>query len=172
MKIVAFVVALVVGGLVYWQATHEPHGHGDHQHDDHHGHAHHHEAPHGGCLVVLGDEFAHLELKIGPDGDVGLWVLDRDAAKGVRIADPALELAFNGTSLTLQPIPSMLTGETVGDTSRFQGKHKDLAGVTEMTLTLKAITIRGQAFDHVVIDYPEGNEASGHAGHDHGAHDH
>ena len=90
----------------------------DHAHHDHHGHdhgnskketysphAHHHEAPHGGCLVVMGNEFAHLELVLDEDsGLLQAYVLDGMAVMGTRVQMPELHLQAtlpSGKSLDL-----------------------------------------------------------------------
>ncbi len=53
--------------------------HGDADTDAHQsGHGHEHAAPHGGTLIVLGDEFAHLELVLDP----GTGEQDRRREKG------------------------------------------------------------------------------------------
>ena len=50
-------------------------------------------------------------------------------------------------SLTAQESP--ISGEKVGDTSKFQGNSDQLKGVHSFQITVKTITIKGQKFDDV-----------------------
>ena len=61
--------------------------HGTHAH-------HHHTAPHGGALVVLGEEFAHVEFVLEekrPENSL-VYVLDSEAEKPVRLSQKTIEL--------------------------------------------------------------------------------
>lgn len=152
----------------------DDHGH-DHAHNGEHHHeneadvgadGHHHEAPHGGALIAIGDHFAHVELVVEADaGRLSLYVLDGEARGGVRVAHESLNVHVSeidgeatDLSLTLEPIASSLTGETVGDTSHFQADHEQLAGAQQLVAELATVEIRGQTIDNVTLRYPEGNE--------------
>ena len=59
--------------------------------DSHSGH--HHDAPHGGTLVVFGEEFAHIELLLEKKtGKLTCYVLDGEAKNGVRISQEKIKL--------------------------------------------------------------------------------
>lgn len=153
------------------------HGHG-HDHDHAHeaesggsesdGHAgHHHAAPHGGTLIALGDHLAHVELVLDKEtGGLVAYVLDGEAEKGVRIAQPTLVVkatvgegdAATVAEVTLAGVASDLTGETAGDTSQFQGAHDALKGVERFAGELAAISVKGQELAGVAFKFPEGNE--------------
>lgn len=143
----------------------DPHGH-DHGHDHGHSHGggHVHVAPHGGALVVLGEEALHVELVLdATEGELVAYVLDGEAERAVRLAQETLELTVTPpggepVDVSLAAVANELTGETVGDTSEFRGRHDALTGLERFEATLGALTARGVAFDPVAFPYPEGNE--------------
>ncbi|MEX0741305.1 MAG: hypothetical protein WD079_00815, partial [Phycisphaeraceae bacterium] len=151
------------------QAGHAQGPHHDHDHDahndDHADHGHQHDAPHGGALVAIGDHFAHLEAVLDPEtGQLTLYILDGDVQRGVRVAHEQLQLTIHevdGESatfdLTLEPVASGLTGETVGDTSQFQATDDRLATAEQFTAELHSLTVRGQTIEALAIHYPDGN---------------
>ena len=175
----SFLIPALVFGLTLQGCGHDhdhghSHDHGDHDHShegDHDhahegedgGHGHHHEAPRGGALVVLGEEFAHLELILdGETGGLNLWVLDAHAAEAVRIEASELELTVTleggeAETVTLAAQESTLTGEKVGDSSEFRGTWEALVGVEAFQASLKSISIKGSTFEAVSFSYPEGN---------------
>ena len=96
---------------------------------------HLHRAPHGGTLVELGEEFAHVELLVdGTTGAATAFVLDGEAEGSFPVAQPALE--FTGRRdgpefpFALAAVANPLTGETVGRTSEFRGRCDALRGAT------------------------------------------
>lgn len=124
---------------------------------------HTHAAPHGGTLIVLGDESAHLEWVLdSATGKVDLYVLDGEAINGVQVAHETLRFAIEGVpsvgTVELSAVASSLSGETVGSTSRFQGEIAGLKGVEKFDATLEAIIVRGVEFRGVSFPYPEGND--------------
>lgn len=141
-----------------------PHEHNHNAQDDAHGHTH--DAPHGGALVAIGDHFAHLEAVLDAEtGQLTLYILDGDVERGVRVAHEQLQLTIHevdGESatfdLTLEPVASGLTGETVGDTSQFQAADDRLINAEQFTAELHSLTVRGQTIEDLEIHYPDGNE--------------
>lgn len=114
---------------------------------------HEHVAPHGGSLVELGDELAHVELVLDPSlGRITAYVLDGEAEQPVRIAQPALVLAFDapaslaGRRLELKPRASVLTGERPGDASEFAVADEGLRDHGQVSGRLVEIAVRGQTF--------------------------
>lgn len=150
----------------------DPH-HGN-QSEPHGTHAHHHHtAPHGGALVVLGEEFAHIEFVLEEStGKLTGYVLDSEAEKPVRLTQKSIELKINGLkmgqaiTLQLNAVANVLTGETEGDTSQYEGQSDVLKGVTEFRAQITSIAVKGQHFADVDFDFPEGNEG------EHGEHHH
>lgn len=128
--------------------------------------AHHeHMAPHGGTLVVFGDEFAHMEFVLDQTtGKLTGYVLDHEAEKSVRLSQRTVELKIhredNRSDFTLQlsGIASVLTGETEGDTSQFEAQSDALKGASKFHAEIVSIAIKGQMFTHIDFEFPEGNE--------------
>lgn len=134
-------------------------------------HHHEHTAPHGGTLVVLGEEFAHLELVLDPGaGSLTGYILDGEAENAVRIGQEYIEIKMNdslppgggsdrsGYVLILKAVSNVLTGETAGDTSEFTVRSDRLKGVRKFDAVISAIEIKGRAFRNVGFRFPEGNE--------------
>lgn len=123
-------------------------------------HVHEHHAPHGGALEELGEETAHVELVLDPtSGRLTAFVLDGEAENPVRVVQPTLAFDFDGVGkVVLTGVANPLTGETVGDTSQFEGASEKLKGATKFTGKLETITARGVKFDGVAIGFPGGNE--------------
>ncbi len=133
---------------------------------------HRHLPPHGGTLVELGPELAHVELVLDPRaGKLTAYVLDGEAENAVRIQARQLELLLRdvkrGPDLPAQPgeskleleaIGNVLTGETLGDTSQFEAKTQTLAGTREFRGVLTRLEVRGATFERVDFSFPAGNE--------------
>lgn len=134
------------------------------EHDHSEEHEHHHEAPHGGTLVVLGDEAAHLELVLDPArGHLTGYVLDAEAENAIRIPQSEITLQVFGrdvvssASIPLKPVSSPLTGEKAGDTSQFEATSDALKGKKKFSVTVEDITIKGQNYKNTTSKFPEGN---------------
>jgi len=140
------------------------------QNEDHHGHdhEHHHEGPHGGHVIELTDDHsAHLEVTMGDDRTITLYVLgeDLETAIPVKIGDVLFELEGEDDSeleLELSPMPA--EGEPEGMSSVFYvsadkvpADIKDIEGL--------------HAHVHITIDGEEYEGALEHD-HDHEGHDH
>ena len=136
------------------------HNHSEHGHSDH---GHHHEAPHGGTLAVLGDHFAHMEVVLDDKaGKVTLYLLGAHAVKAVRLKQKEITLTIkageNKFDITTQAIADELTGETIGDTSVFEGQSDSLKGLKKFNITIVDINVRGKQYKNFSFDFPEGNE--------------
>lgn len=141
---------------------HDPeHGDGhDHDHADDAstgGHGHVHVAPHGGVLVPLGEESAHVELLL--EGDLlTAWLLDAEAEKPLRSAQDALAMTIvtdeGAVDVRLEPVASALTGETVGDTSQFQTTATSLVGVdlAHVTGSIARVEVLGAVFEAIALE--------------------
>ena len=126
---------------------------------------HEHTAPHGGTLVVFGDEFAHIELVLDQTtGKLTGYVLDGEAEKSVRLSQKTIELKIHREdiesdfTLQLSGVANVLTGETEGDTSQFAAQSDELKGVSEFHAEIVSITVQGQMFTDIDFEFPEGNE--------------
>jgi hypothetical protein len=123
---------------------------------------HEHRAPHGGALIELGEEFAHLELVLNAHtGTLTAYVLDGEAEHAVRIGQDlvALEIrvANRPVPLALAPVANVLTGEQAGDASQFARQHERLKGLKTFTGVVKSVLVRGQAFNDVAFTFPGGS---------------
>jgi hypothetical protein len=137
--------------------------------ETHPGH-HKHTAPHGGTLIVFGDEFAHLELVLdSEEGRLTAYLLDGEAENPLRIKQKYIELKISTEGpdnqkgglnfpLKLKAVANPLTGETEGDTSQFTGKSKYLKSVTDFEAVVVEVVVKGKEFKDVVFNYPQGNE--------------
>ena len=131
-------------------------------------HHHEHHAPHDGTLVVLGEEFAHLEFVLtSQTGDITIYVLDGEAENPIRIEQESIELQIvtkkndsnNETStLLFKPVSNVLTGEKKGDTSEFSAQSDQLKNQDSFEAIISDITVNGVEFNAVEFAYPEGNE--------------
>jgi hypothetical protein len=125
---------------------------------------HEHKAPHGGALVELGEEFAHLEFVLdSTKGTLTAYVLDGEAEQAVRVTAPSIDVTVTpkqgaAVSLQLRAVESPLTGETLGDTSQFATMSPKLARVTRFEGVVNVVTVRGREFRRVAFRYPEGSE--------------
>lgn len=156
-------------------------GHGEHKHDHarkdgHHQesgkeaaekeeHHHEHAAPHGGTLVALGDEFAHVELVLDAgSGTLTAYVLDGEAENAVRIRAENISIrVMSGldagrVTLVLAPVANDLTGETAEESSQYQAQSDDLVGAQSFTAVIESLTVKGVDFSDVEFHFPEGNE--------------
>jgi hypothetical protein len=125
---------------------------------------HHHHPPHGGTPVVLGDEDYHLELLLDQAaGKLQAYVFDGELENFMRSSAPSIVITatVNGASreLVLSAVPNPETGETVGDTSLFEGQADWLKTDPQFDGVLKSITIRGETYSGVKFNFPKGNDA-------------
>lgn len=134
-------------------------------------HVHEHHAPHKGTLVEFGEEFAHLELVLDPaTGKITAYTLDGEAENAVRIKQTEIEVAVSPAkaeafTVKLKAVASTLTGETVGDSSQFEGQDDKLKDLKEFDGKIAAIELKGQAFKDVGFNFPKGNEEPGESKH-------
>ena len=158
--IVAALVALSLAGGCGDEHAHDPdHAAGGAAGDPHGGHVH--EAPHGGTLVVLADESVNLELvRDAAAGKLTAYVLDGHAERGLRVAQPSLQLSLRRGAgdpfdVTLVAVANALTGETVGDTSEFAATDDRLRGPGAIDGVVRSVVVRGTAFADVSFRLPE-----------------
>lgn len=172
----ALVGALALGACDSHDHDHphgDDHGH-EHGGDDHHGHVHF--APNGGHLIILGDTVAHLEVRLDEvSGKLTLNVLGSHAVAPVRTADASIAVEVTpegGEAFTVEtkPVANALTGETVGDSSQFEGRDDRLKGVEHFSGRIVSLNAVGATFSDIAFDYePEGHDHD----HEHGdGHDH
>jgi len=115
--------------------------------------AHQHRAPHGGTLVELGDEVAQVEFVLDPDaGALTAYFLDGEAEESVRLKQGSLTLHIDAQGarpaqvVELAAQPSILTGETVGDSSEFSVTAASLIGLKSLHGDTGEIVVKGHEF--------------------------
>jgi hypothetical protein len=122
---------------------------------------HEHSAPHGGALVELGEEFAHIEIVLDAvTGALTAYALDGEAEKSVRVKQSEIEIAIENPSVTIKlgGVSNALTGETTDATSEFLGQSDRLKGATDFDGVIKMISIKGKQFKDVEFNFPDGVE--------------
>lgn len=122
---------------------------------------HDHEAPHGGSLIEVGEEFAHLELLLdAATGRLTAYALDGEAEQSVRLAQPSIVMSLampsvsSPVEVTLAPVENALTGEKAGDTSQFTAVVPALRGQTAFQGSVASLAIRGRTFSQVEFAFP------------------
>jgi hypothetical protein len=184
-----FVVPLVAGGLVFLSGcpgeTPKPNvttntsstnkdAHDDDDHDHDHDHHHHHaeKGPHGGALVAIGQDDAHVEIVLDADtGALKAYVLDGEAEKPVAIKQESLELVVTlgkkeGADDDKSGLPDDVVNVTLaavspdddGKATEYEGQQDELKGTEKFDAVLTAIKIGDKPFNNVNFKYPEGNE--------------
>lgn len=142
----------------------------DHGHDHDHGH---HEGPHGGHIIELTDDHsAHLEVTMGGDRTITLYVLgaDLETPLPVAVGDILFELEGEGDEeLELELTPMPADGEAEGTASVFVVKAESVPEAIDDLEKLHGhvhITIDGKEYEG------ELEHDHGHEGHDHDEHEH
>lgn len=177
-----WVLALALSTWIGVTSCGDSHGH-DHDHDHPHGEGHVHVAPHGGTLVVLGEEFAHVEFTLDAEtGELSAYMLSSHAENPIRLAQESFTLKVSpedgaGFDLTVGAHADSLSDETVGDTSVFRVVDERLIGVEHFHGEIVALNgFKGQDFKDVEFHFPEdedhGDEDHDDDDHDHGDEDH
>ncbi|MDB6128688.1 MAG: hypothetical protein JWM35_2584 [Verrucomicrobia bacterium] len=113
--------------------------------------------------MVLGQEAYHVELvRDAASGRLSAYVLDGEMETFVRISQPAVEMTATvdagNKSLTLSAMANSATGETVGNTSLFEGQADWLKSASEFNAVLTRIEVRGTTFTAVAFNFPKGND--------------
>jgi hypothetical protein len=170
LQIQSFIASIAASLLLLMAAGCGRHSHSDHDHDHGAGaHHHHHEhvAPHGGTVVVLGDEAFHIEFVHDPSGAaMSAYLLDGHMENFTRIAQPSFEVIARSEgqarTLVFRAVAEAATGETVGDTAHFRATDPWLAGDVAFDGVIPAINVRGATFGDVTFTFPGGPEGHRH----------
>ncbi len=153
--------------------------HGDGDHGDHEGHEHHHhhaeKGPHGGALVAIGEDDAHLEFVLDAGtGTLTAYALDGEAEEPIRIKQANLQIVLtitptDGGGAEKDELPGetpILTMSAVspadGMASEFAGQSDKLKGAEKFSAVLTSVNVGDKSFKNVGFKYPEGNEEEHH----------
>ncbi len=127
--------------------------------------AHEHHPPHQGTLIVLGEEFAHLELVVDPvKGSLSAYSLDGEAENAVPLVQESITINVapkNGAQafdVVLKAVENPLTGEKIGSTSQFDGESVNLKGLDKFSGLIEQVTTKGEVFKGIVFEFPGGND--------------
>ena len=117
-------------------------------------------APHGGTPVAVGDDYKLELVRDGETGTLSGYVLDDEMEEFMRSSSPSLTILIKAAgeplTLVLNAVANPATGETLGDTSLFQGQADWLKSVDSFAGTLQAIVIRGTRFSGIKFNFPKG----------------
>ena len=125
-----------------------------------------HVAPHGGTLVQLGDEFAHLEFVFDSrHGRVTVYVLDRATETPTRLEAEPMGLyvasmrprgagpphSWDLPRLWLAPVDRTTDDHGVAWATTFAGEAVGLRGLTAFEAMLPLVLVKGTAFRGVTF---------------------
>lgn len=127
-------------------------------------HSHEHKAPHGGTVVILGDEEGHLEMVLDAKaGALTAYVLDGHMESFVRLPVESfvVKARFGGSehALRFEAVGSRATGEKPGDTSMFVAKADWLKTQDAFDAELENLEVRGRIYRGVRFSFPSGGRA-------------
>jgi hypothetical protein len=135
----------------------------DHEHEaesaQEHGHTHEPLIA-GGALVELGDHAANIEVHLNPEaGVLEIYLVDAHATDYVRSSQASLDLTVQreGGSpfkLTLAQVASTLSGETVGDSAKYQVQDDLLKGLAKLQGKVASVSVMGSTYSDVEFAWP------------------
>lgn len=116
---------------------------------------HDHQPLRGGRLVEIGEHVAQVEIvHDAAAGTLNAYVMDGHASHPVRLPAKSLrlrlEVAGEEFVFDLKPVADALTGETVGDTSRFEIR----ADLLERIRGFSGVIDELEVFDRVYKEIP------------------
>lgn len=165
-KIMILLPAVLFGCSKHDEA-HEKSGTMAEEHSDEGGHTHE-PLIEGGSLIELGDHEANLEVHLKPEtGVLEIYLVDGHATDYVRSSQPTLAVTVQqeGASpytITLAQVASTLSGEKVGDSSKYQTQDDRLKGVTDFHGKVASVSMQGSTYANVEIAWPAGEHDHDH----------
>ncbi len=120
------------------------------------------EPPHGGTPVGVGDDYSLEVLRDADTGMLSCYVMDDDMEEFIRSSSPSIVMVARvggeERKLVLSPVANVATGETLGNTSLFQGQADWLKTTSDFDVTIQGIAIRGNTFTDIKFNFPKGTE--------------
>lgn len=109
-----------------------------------------HKPPHGGVLIRLGEEVAHLEIiHDASAGMMFVFVLDSEAKKAAVVSEKKLQLVWGDNKLDLVEDPDPLDQKFGRPTSRFAQKDDRLKSHAVLGGQIAKVTVNGISFTNV-----------------------
>ncbi|NIP29673.1 MAG: hypothetical protein GTO02_05045 [Candidatus Dadabacteria bacterium] len=117
-------------------------------------------APHGGTLVVLGDEAGYLEIVLDDSiGKLTVYVLDGMAKNSVELSQGSIDLDVTKRVLMGKGVEVITYNLSLqpdgGSKSAFSVTDNRLKGLTSFQGNIKSISINGNTFSNVGFNYPQ-----------------
>lgn len=167
LRALALVLPAVLFACDKHDETHDSSGKSAEEHSEEGGHTHH-PLIEGGSLIELGDHEANLEVHLNPEtGVLEIYLVDGHATKTVRSSQTTLEVTVKPDSgdayvLTLAQVASTLSGEKVGDSSKYEIQDDRLKGVAELHGKVASVSMQGSTYADVEIAWPAGEHDHDH----------
>lgn len=147
--------------------------HDETEHTDGQGHAEeeahvHHPLIEGGSLIELGDHEANLEVHLNAEtGELVIYLVDGHATDYVRSSQVSLLVTVEPAegeayTLTLPQVASTLSGEKVGDSSKYQLQDDRLKGATDLHGKVASVAMLGTTYSDIEIAWPAGEHDHDH----------
>ena len=113
-----------------------------------------HDPVYGGTLIELGEHEAQAELVFEAEsGTLTLYLWDGHVSKPARCKQLSIAVEVDSeaepVALELEPVANPLTGETFGDTSKFETQSDTLKGRANLAGWLGGIHVLGRSFERV-----------------------
>lgn len=122
-----------------------------------------HKSPHGGALVPIGEDVAHLEFALNPeDGMLTMYVWDGEAKNPMYLPQELvfIQLAAGGLEFPIVLFQQDDSGmaQRPERASRYAASHQRLVGVDHFDALMEGVTFGKQSYRRIPFTYPEGTE--------------
>lgn len=147
--------------------AHEQDGDHEHEHEGEEGHVHE-PLIEGGALVELGDHEANLEVHLDAEkGELVIYLVDAHASDYVRSKQESLDVTVEpdeGEAYTLKlgQVASELSGEKVGDSSKYRVQDDRLKGVGHFHGRVASVSMLGATYTAIDVAWPAGEHDHDH----------
>ena len=106
-----------------------------------------HDPQYGGTLIELGAHEANIEIVLDAEaGKLTAYLWDAHVTGPARSDMKSIEVTCGQGTFQLLPVANELTGETVGDTSKFEVTDEKLRGAKEVEGTIASLELMGLSF--------------------------
>jgi hypothetical protein len=170
MQISLRALALLLPAVLFACDKHDADHHDGDKAGEHAEEGEHTHAPliEGGALVELGDHEGNLEVHLKPDtGALEIYLVDGHATDYVRSSQASLAVTVQPATgapftLTLAQIASTLSGETVGDSSKYAAQDDRLKGLKSLKGKVATVKMKGSTYPDIEIAWPAAEQDGDH----------